>query len=180
MASAEHIDQFDLVSREGWGPGPWDGEPDRREWVHGEFLCQVNRTSWSGHLCGYVGVEEHHPLHGKDYSDRVPLTQEIGDKEINLDHQSAVDVFLEACGEHEEGTISLSLASGAHGGLTYAGEFASGEWSGYWFFGFDCAHSGDGQPGRQGDPLFGQGEYRALGYVQREVTKLANFLEGWK
>jgi hypothetical protein len=101
-----------------WGEGPWNTEEDHAVWVDPttDLDCMINRGS-SGALCGYVGVPPSHPLHGKQYDD------------VNVD---------------------------VHGGLTYSrpcqedGEIChvpqEGREAEIWWFGFDCAHSGDISP----------------------------------
>lgn len=51
-----------------WGPGPWQDEPDRKEWRHNGFPCLAVRSG-HGNWCGYVGVPPGHPWHGKGYAD---------------------------------------------------------------------------------------------------------------
>lgn len=53
-----------------WGDGPWVCEPDKRQWIDAvtEMSCLMVRGP-SGAWCGYVGVPEGHPLHGKCYDD---------------------------------------------------------------------------------------------------------------
>lgn len=48
------------------GAGPWLEEPDRIEWEHAGLPCLMERNSFSGHWCGYVGVALGHPWYGKD------------------------------------------------------------------------------------------------------------------
>ena len=49
---------------------PWDNEPDEKAWKDEEtgFACQIIRNHF-GVLCGYVGVSQTHPLHGKGFQD---------------------------------------------------------------------------------------------------------------
>ncbi len=48
-----------------WGPGPWQDEPDTKDWTHLGYRCLIIRnTLVSGSLCGYVGVPPGHPWHG--------------------------------------------------------------------------------------------------------------------
>lgn len=54
------------VDKSGWGPGPWQDEPDRKEWKHAGLPCLMSRGP-SGHWCGYVAVPPGHPAHGKHY-----------------------------------------------------------------------------------------------------------------
>jgi hypothetical protein len=82
-----------------WGHGPWDAEPDKRQWVDEAtgYDCLAVRAN-GGHWCGYVGVPESHPWHGVGYSacGRSP-----------------------ACGE-EWCEHAPEHAIRVHGGLTYA------------------------------------------------------------
>ncbi len=51
-----------------WGPGPWQTEPDKRQWVDAAtgLPCMMIRGHM-GFWCGYVGVPEGHPLYGDGY-----------------------------------------------------------------------------------------------------------------
>lgn len=71
MTTIEH-----QIDRRGWPDGPWNDEPDRVEWRSHGFACLIVRNAM-GALCGYVGVPDSHPLHGRDYSD-VALTAHGG------------------------------------------------------------------------------------------------------
>lgn len=57
------------IDKSGWGPGPWQDEPDRLEFEHEGFPCLITRVPRMGHLCGYVAVPPGHPWHGQDYND---------------------------------------------------------------------------------------------------------------
>lgn len=151
-----------------WGVGPWNDEPDRLDFEHAGLSCLLHRGP-GGHWCGYAAVPPAHPLHGKGYSD------------------DAVDVNV-------------------HGGLTYASECDGaichvpkpGEPDNVWWFGFDCAHSGDFSP-RHGNYGVGAGypwpekaydhaqamsavddwhveKYRDVAYVRAETERLAEQL----
>lgn len=52
-----------------WGPGPWDGEPDKVEWMDETtgLPCLAVRGR-VGSWCGYVGLPPDHPDHGMDYN----------------------------------------------------------------------------------------------------------------
>lgn len=158
--------QEHVVDRTGWGAGPWDKEPDRIEWRDEAtgLPCLIVRGP-VGALCGYVGVPPTHPWHGISYSG---CTQRPTCGESYCEHSPGVDV---------------------HGGLTYSGRCrgsichvpAPGEEDNVWWFGFDCAHSGDYTP-RSRDyfaAMFdGHGSaddaYRTVAYVRNEVTSLAS------
>jgi hypothetical protein len=77
----------------------------------------------------------------------------------------------------------------AHGGLTYSDEATPdirhpGHTEPVWFFGFDCAHSGDLVPASlahtpfNAASLFNGDVYRDLSYVRLSVTHLARHLRG--
>jgi hypothetical protein len=71
--------------------------------------------------------------------------------------------------------LTISLAMRVHGGLTWASNHAAQEKpDGNWWFGFDCAHSGDLVPGLQGYscPIHGD-IYRTQSYVVAECQSLA-------
>jgi hypothetical protein len=61
----------DEVDRTGWGDGPWDGEPDRKQWQDPEtgLPCLIVRQDRWGMWCGYVGVSPGHPYYEKSYGD---------------------------------------------------------------------------------------------------------------
>ena len=63
------VDLMYGAGREGWGPGPWEGEPDRDEWMCGSLPCLILRHPELGHLTGYVGVPLDSPLAGMDFAD---------------------------------------------------------------------------------------------------------------
>jgi hypothetical protein len=63
--------------------------------------------------------------------------------------------------------LPAHIHAAAHGGLTYTGVE-----SGFNFFGFDCAHSGDRCPGH----VTSSGTYRDLAYVTAKVNALADAL----
>lgn len=218
------IKEYTTVDKSAWARGPWDGEPDKRQWPDPDtgLPCLAVRGP-AGAWCGYVGVMPGHPWHGKDYDACVS-------PELHDDHES------DDKGWHYNCTPSGILR--AHGGLTFASgcseltrerweqwraniegrenearqyprgsvarimqeratELESFEaWHEYgratfichlpepgepdnvWWFGFDCAHSGDLAPKYDGlgGHHFGDDMYRDLAYVEREVTSLAKQL----
>lgn len=62
-----------------------------------------------------------------------------------------------------------------HGGLTYSdkGQEDLGENPAAWYFGFDCAHSGDVSPGMLKYDAHPNGSYRTFAYVRRQVAALS-------
>lgn len=54
------------IDKSTWGPGPWQSEPDRVDFVHAGFACFVKRNH-HGNFCGYVGVPNGHRLYGEKF-----------------------------------------------------------------------------------------------------------------
>ena len=141
--------------------GPWDSESDKMEWtdIDTGMACLIVRGP-SGALCGYVAVEESHPLYEKYYGDLW-----------NYDTEEGTDINV-------------------HGGLTYS-DFCQevgrichtpeeGKPDNVWWFGFDCAHSGDICPSYQKEDMEICGipyTYKDVDYVTRQVESLARQLK---
>lgn len=147
-----------------WPKGEWDQEPDLIEWRDAAtgYPCLIVRGPL-GSLCGYVGVPEGHPCHGKDYS--------------------AVE---ESTGVAPHGGLTYSDACA--GNICHVPQ--PGEADNVWWLGFDCAHSGDVSPGLKAwrdevtaklraehpdwpEHDLWQETYKPIAYVQNECTELA-------
>ncbi|MDY0301492.1 MAG: hypothetical protein RBQ99_07915 [Trichlorobacter sp.] len=125
-----HTVEFDFISEEG--------------------LRCVGLALTHGHRCGYVGVPRGHVLYGIEYSATLPdavsfVTEEIMEN-ADLSHRGSIPVFYAALtGEMNR----LDVVVDVHGSLTYSD---GGEGTLYpvpdnalWWFGFGCAHAGDGK-----------------------------------
>lgn len=176
--------EYRTIDKSTWGNGPWNDEPDKRQWKDDEtgLPCLIVRGP-SGSLCGYVGVPPRHPAHG-----------------LACDHYHySDDETLEPLTPTQEAINKIP----AHGGLTFAGSCGhgddestgichipgTGEPDDVWWFGFDCAHAGDYSPAmesrrpphlreRIGQPT-GWGsfiEYRDIDYVTDQCAQLAAIL----
>lgn len=130
------------------------------------------------HRCGYVEVPNGHPLSGVGYSEQcAAIPQEAADN-ATLGDKSPILLLTAARALGEEGRIRRSpeIVFDCHGGLTFSGAGAEGypiESEGWWF-GFDCAHAGDGalEPFPEDlRPL--DGEQRTEDYVVAECERLA-------
>jgi hypothetical protein len=147
--------EYRTQDKSDWGHGPWQEEPDKMQFVDQAtgLPCLIVRNH-SGALCGYVGVPENH---------------------------KAFELHYDA---------ELVRGINVHGGLTFSDHCtkggaeethichvpAPGEPDNVWWFGFDCAHSGDclpayhhGSVGLFGDRI----KYRTINYVKRHISKLA-------
>lgn len=132
---------------------------------------------WNGkrsHRCGYVGLPLGHPLYGVEYSQQVECLRETA-RNATLGKKSPILAFTARVGADEGESVRCSpdVAFDVHGGLTYSGEGrchpAGGD---EWWFGFDCAHSGDGYI----EDVLGfsmGGVVRSLDYVVGECESLA-------
>lgn len=157
--------EYKTIDRSGWPSGEWDSEPDKVQWPDPAtgLPCLAVRHSHSGHWCGYVGVAEGHLLYGADYND-VRFDDEWPDVHGGL-------TFADKCrpGAEETGICHVP---------------GEGEPDHVWWFGFDCAHSGDYGPldamyaRDRGYPFsIGHDErYRPLAYVKAQCAKLAKQL----
>ncbi len=177
----------EAVPKEQWGPGPWQDEPDELTWSDADtgHKCLIKRT-WHGNLCGYVGLSEGHPLYGKNYSDRIPLDDA---PQPGLAASSgAIPLLLEALHNYEHGSdgkAAIDTIFDVHGSLTYT-DFWEDQDDGLWYFGFDCGHCDDFQPGLiavcelasgHTSVLRNYGTYRTIEYVQSQCSRLARQLK---
>lgn len=160
---------------------------------HKGYKCVVVFTSM-GHRCGYVAVTPDHPLFGLSYSQDIKspeLLQEL--KSSTIGKKSIIDLF---CWDGEE--TRLSLLVNVHGGITYSGlshhsTFPMNQFDKAWYFGFDCAHLGDGKDLYLASHYFGQNRMasriewenrfpsyepaRSLQYVEDECKSMAEQLD---
>lgn len=155
------------VDRADWGPGPWDGEPDKAAWTDEAtgMPCIASRGNPDmGNWCGYVAVEPDHPLHGKDY--------EAPDVEV---HGGLT--FAAPCADDRPVETSVCHTP------------EPGKPADVWWFGFDAGHYLDVMPGmnariRNDSPdslLLPENSpagwpttsYKTLDYVKAECASLA-------
>lgn len=193
------------IDKSSWGEGPWQHEPDRKEWRDAatDLPCLAVRHDESGHWCGYVGVTEGHPAYHVHYDGVTPeaakrrsarvMRQMRAVKKLTdggVSYGDAIEkVWGKGASSEPEIVCDLSGIS-VHGGLTYAAECsgrvfhtpAPGETDKVWWFGFDCAHCDDLSPGTRallrslGHDREVSDVYRTLEYVEFECTSLARQL----
>lgn len=152
---------YTFVDRTGWAEGPWDDEPDKVQWtdpVTG-LPCLIVRHGYMGHLCGYVGVPPGHRYHGVMWSD---LPNDSPTWNVNY------SAFCQHGDEHDS--------------VCHVPD--PGEPDDVWWFGFDCGHYNERQPGMEaaldslGSPLAHDSwltarEYRTVDYVMKRCAELA-------
>jgi hypothetical protein len=136
--------------RAGWGPGPWDNEPDRVEFRHAGLACLLHRGG-GGAWCGYVGLPPGHPAHGKGYGDALLY------------------------GVSAHGGLTYAAPCAHH--VCHVPK--PGEPDDLWWLGFDCAHAMDRLPGHLESGFVGLGggdHYWTVEDVTRETKALAEQL----
>lgn len=148
------------IDKSAWGPGPWQDEPDKVQWVDEAtgLDCLVVRVPAGGHLCGYVGVPPGHPWHGREYG------YYDGDPDSQVDVHGGL-TYSDSCQQCDDESR----------GVCHVAE--DGAADDVWWFGFDCAHLDDLSPGLA--PVLrsmAEGDYKDVGYVRREVAYLARQL----
>lgn len=185
---------------EGWPAGPWQQEPlAALAWIDPRTRapCAMIRN-YFGAWCGYAGVPEGHPLHGRPWRGRVqlPLTWIEAfmhrDVDILRDLGLLNVIGMRARDPLTTGMLDLTMVLPAHGGINYA----QPDRLGWWWFGFDCHHTNDQSPMLSDPAHFGDHfpalthtvlreetgglldrEYRDQPYVTGIVTRLAWAIE---
>lgn len=160
--------EYRTIDKSTWGPGPWQDEPDKRQWENQPtgLPCLIVRGP-AGALCGYVGIPKGHPYYGRHY-DEVPVEAHGG------------LTFGDYCRVDSPEDSSICHVPGP------------GEPDDVYWLGFDCAHAGDVSPATDAlirqryDPqewanrmqVFAGYVYRDVAYVTAEVDALAVQLAG--
>lgn len=157
-----------------WQRGPWSDEPDAAEWTDEvtQLPCAILRHSHFGHLCGYVGVSQGHPLHGKGYNDRVKVPLGAMERCVNVGGDIGyIGIFAASIGMNEDKSeANLSLILFCHGGLSYADKSETED--DLWWFGFDAGHCDDVSP-YLARPWADDAVYRDISYVRHQCERLA-------
>ena len=161
------VHEYRTIDKSDWERGPWDDEPDKVQMVDEAtgLPCLIVRGP-VGALCGYVGVPEGHPWHGRHYD-----ACGMGEKSENYDPNWYPNVhggltFADGCGHGDDPAKGICHIP------------AEGEPDNVWWLGFDCAHAGDrtdmsySPAMRDRYPHHGD-IYRGLEYVKAECAKLA-------
>ena len=124
---------------------------------------------YDGHRCGYVEVPEGHLLFDVEYGDDVQGLRTLWEqaKEGEIGKRGIISMV---CNTDDEARPDCVFD--VHGGLTHSGTGKNGYpvKSEGWWFGFDCAHSGDKTKGSS------EGVERSKSYVVSECESLAEQL----
>lgn len=146
--------EYRTVDKALWGDGPWQIEPDKKQWEHKptRLPCLIVRGPL-GALCGYVGVPRGHPCYGIDYD------------HVDVDVHGGL-TFANHC---QEGAEERGICH----------KVGPGEPDDVWWLGFDCSHAGDFYPMANCLPIswsYPDANYKDLAYVEAEVGRLAEQL----
>ena len=141
-----------------------------------------------GHRCGYVGVGEGHPLYKKEYGENVDGLKNAWEeaKKGSIGKRGIISLLCNSIDEARPDCVF-----DVHGGLTYSGgvEDYPVKAVDVWWFGFDCAHDGDGKDiDAMEDGKFKKmamqynwgGIVRSIEYVSGECERLASQLAAIK
>jgi hypothetical protein len=151
--------EYHTKDKSAWIDGPWKQEPDKIQWEDFQtgLPCLIVRND-IGALCGYVGVPNDHPWHGKEYG------------EIDAVAHGGL-TFTGPCMDVEDESRGVCHVPG------------EGEPDDVWWVGFDCAHWNDKcdmgiahLPELKDLELFGRSSpsaYRDVDYVTKQVRRLA-------
>lgn len=165
--------------KEQWPRGPWDTEPDDSDWITAAGLrAKALRHHDFGNWCGYVEVPKDHPLFGVAYNaPSETLADALERRKQRPIGENPSFAVLIACALGGGVRPSPDTVFEVHGGITYSGDayWAGGE-KGTWWYGFDCAHCDDIQPGMMRPYTPPNATYRDLAYVFAECERLAEQL----
>lgn len=128
---------------------PWETEPDSLDFQADGLRCAMRRGGF-GIWCGYVGIDEDHPLYGLPFNHPLKLPADWFKGRSTKHGFGSMDLLLHALSgaTSVEESCPISLALEVHGGITFAGDSLSDLDPKLWWFGFDCGHAGDYAPGR--------------------------------
>lgn len=135
------------MTRDDWPKGAWDDEPDFAEWRDPTtgLACAIVRNDMFGNLCGYVRLADDHPLNGIDTREIVPdafVHDMQGVMHQPIGKRGMLEVFVAAMTDNR----TVGMLFDVHGSLTFCGTDHPHLSTGFWY-GFDCAHAFDFQPG---------------------------------
>lgn len=109
-----------------------------KEFIYKGYNCFVVEIS-SGHRCGYVEIPKDSLFFNKRYNEQLPISKNIiGDEPMGK--RSYIDLFCNSMSDSDN--IQAGFIFNVHGGITYTESYLFDK-NDSWFYGFDCAHSGD-------------------------------------
>jgi len=172
MEENEIIYAINHINKVNWPEGPWKLEPDKVLWINKKsgYECLIKRIRQISHLCGYVGITKSHPLYG------TSLLQFRSDKKL-------LDYF------NVHGKITMSYPGkrfdsepGPENKIGRAEIEGRDHPSEIWWIGMDFVQNSDIIPLLFDDPTDNNGQriYRDIGFVSKEINRLAELLFNFK
>jgi hypothetical protein len=142
-----------------------------RDWITAAGLRAVCILIHGSHRCGYVELPTDHPLHGVGYSETHPsLTSPSPDTPVGK--RGLIPLLLVSMISEGEIPATPEIIFDVHGGITFAGGDGKYPADGDgWWFGFDCAHAGDGSLNPKVN--WDDSPVRSTEYVASECESLA-------
>lgn len=157
------------IDKTTWPDGPWKLEPDKMLWIDSEtgYECLIRRIKDMSHLCGYIGITKEHPLYRASAID-------FRSNQTLQNYFSTHGGITMSCGGkwfEEEPGASNRIGRAFVKDLPNPDEI--------WWIGIDFIHETDLVPIVSSDPNENNGNriYRDVGYVSKELTKLASLLK---
>jgi hypothetical protein len=198
------LKEWSTEPKSGWGTGPWNDEPDKRQWVDERtgYPCLMVRNGSMGFWCGYVGLPKGHRLYKQGYDDSyrhgieahggLTFAAECADrsKAAWRQFQKRIVEDWTAMRGYPRGDSARRVREwGAviddydkwrdRMMATHVCHIPEpGASDRVWWLGFDCGHAGDYAPGIRSllGPSRREEQYRDLAFVQSEVEALAHQL----
>lgn len=143
----------------------------KKDWITDAGYRAVILFVHDSNHCGYVAIPPGHPLYGKDYSDPSGFGLSEG---TEIGKRGLIAVMCFAADPDME-NVPVDMLINVHGGITYARggeEYPIGSSEECWWFGYDCAHSGDRCMGSLSFEIEGD-VFRDVDYCVRECESLA-------
>jgi hypothetical protein len=127
-----------------------------KHWTTKAGLLAVVIMGSLNHRCGYVAVESTSKLFGASYHDQIPeITKDMADN-TTLGNKPAILLLCASAGADDDNSVrrSLDIVINVHRCLTYSSESVGSSYpvktsEPAWWFGYDCGHYGDNEPGGQ-------------------------------
>jgi hypothetical protein len=159
---------LNYIDKTDWPDGPWKLEPDKMLWIDEDtgYECLIKRIRNISHLCGYVGITKEHPLY------KTSLLQFRRDDTLikYFDVHGMITMSYPGKLFSEEPGPDHKLGRTFFDNMPNPNEI--------WWIGMDFVQNEDIIPIISDDVNDNNGEriYRDIGYVTKEVTKLALLL----
>ena len=123
-----------------------------KSWYSKEYPCVVIMSDM-GHRCGYVGVPKGHALYKIKYNEETHKLAAYYDLVASkrgvtvgclMDNIGVIPTLLVMCSNNS--MLEPGFLLGVHGGITYSdSDDYPIPMEDYWWFGYGCAHAGDGK-----------------------------------